>query len=123
MTMTCTHRDPERHRRRDTNARATPRRRGRGRIRATATPPHRIDRRTRLARALQVWPHELEDTAEARLKIVHKLHRTLRSERRRGLAGHWTYDLARHAELLRLYREEVASLPARDRAAMRRRRG
>jgi hypothetical protein len=94
-----------------------------GRIRATAVPPHRNDRRTALARALQVWPHELDDDAGTRLQIVHKLRRTLRAERRRGIAGHWTYDLARHVELLRLYREEVSRLPAVDRAAIRRRRG
>jgi hypothetical protein len=96
---------------------------GRGRIWATAVPLHRNDRRTALARALQVWPHELDDTAEARLQIVQKLRRTLRAERRRGIAGHWTYDLARHVELLRLYREELARLSARERLAVRRRRG
>jgi hypothetical protein len=97
--------------------------RRRGRIRATPITSRCGDRRTMLARALQVWPHELEDTPQARLQIVRKLERTLRAERRRGTAGHWTYDLARHAELLRLYREEVARLPLPERIATRRRRG
>lgn len=110
-------------RRQHAQARRSSARSGHGRIRATAVPPRRNDRRTALARALQVWPHELDDDAEARLQIVHKLRRTLRAERRRGVAGHWTYDLARHVELLRIYREEVARLPAGDRAAIRHRRG
>jgi hypothetical protein len=64
-----------------------------------------------LNRLLALWPHELEDeTAEARLRILGRLRKALRAERRRGLAGHWTYDLARHIELLRLYRAELAIL-------------
>lgn len=71
-------------------------------------------RRVALARVLAVWPEELEDESlEARSRIVGKLRRALRAERRRGVAGHWTYDLGRHAELLRLYREEMADLAGR----------
>lgn len=74
----------------------------------SSTP--RYDRRLELPRALPLWPHELDDeTPEGRRRIVGKLYRALRAERRRGIAGHWTYDLARHAELLRVYRLEVAS--------------
>src|SRR5262245_28884482 len=73
-----------------------------------ARPPY--DRRTELARVLPLWPHELDDeTHEARQRILGKLRRALRAERRRGVAGHWTYDLARHVELLRIYRLELAS--------------
>lgn len=36
------------------------------------------------------------------------MRRALRLERQRGRAGHWAYDLARHAQLLRAYRSEVA---------------
>jgi hypothetical protein len=42
------------------------------------------------------------------LRILARLRKALRAERRRGLAGHWTYDLARHVELLRVYRLELA---------------
>jgi hypothetical protein len=52
-----------------------------------------------------------DDSLPARRRIVDRLRRTLRAERRRGIAGHWTYDLARHIELLRLYRAELAALP------------
>jgi hypothetical protein len=70
-----------------------------------------IDRRVALSRLLALWPHELEDeSAEARLRVLDRLRKALRAERQRGLAGHWTYDLARHIELLRLYRAELAIL-------------
>jgi hypothetical protein len=62
----------------------------------------------------------LEDqSAPARERIVAKLRKALRAERRRGLAGHWTYDLARHIELLRLYRGELAALKKQLRSASR----
>jgi hypothetical protein len=51
-----------------------------------------------------------DESAEARLRVLGRLRKALRAERRRGLAGHWTYDLARHIELLRLYRAELAIL-------------
>jgi len=74
-------------------------------------PQQRLDRRTALGRLLPLWPHELADESpEGRLRVVARLRKALRAERRRGLAGHWTYDLARHVELLRLYRAEAAAL-------------
>ena len=45
----------------------------------------------------------------ASAKIVGKLERALRAERRQGLAGHWSYDLARHTRLLWAYRAEAAA--------------
>lgn len=71
------------------------------------------DRRVDLLRVLPLWPHEIEDeTPEGRKRIIIKLRRTLRAERRRGLAGDWTYDLCRHVELLRVYRLELAAWAA-----------
>ena len=55
-----------------------------------------------------------DETLEGCRNIVCKLRRALRAERRRGVAGHWTYDLARHVELLRVYRLELASSELRD---------
>jgi hypothetical protein len=67
------------------------------------------DRLTELPRILPLWPAELaDDSAQGRQLILAKLRRALRAERRRGIAGHWTYDLARHVELLRIYRLELA---------------
>jgi hypothetical protein len=72
-----------------------------------------VDRRAALSRVLALWPHELDDlSAAGRRNLVAKLKRALRAERRRGVAGHWTYDLARHCELLHLYRQELATLKA-----------
>ncbi len=77
-----------------------------------------------IARLLPVWPHEIADRSEAgRRRLVAKLARALRAERRRGIAGHWSYDLARHAALLRLYREELAMLRSGPAGEAARRRG
>lgn len=66
---------------------------------------------SRLAKLLPLWPGELADTSlEGRRKRIALIRRALRAERRRGLAGHWTYDLARHAGLLACYHAEVAAL-------------
>lgn len=60
-----------------------------------------------LMRLLPLWPHEVADRSPAgRHRVQALLRRALRAERRRGLAGHWTYDLSRHAQLLALYRAE-----------------
>lgn len=64
-----------------------------------------------LQRLLPLWPAELADTSRnGRLRLVAKLEHALKAERRRGRAGHWTYDLARHAALLRAWRRERAAL-------------
>jgi hypothetical protein len=58
---------------------------------------------------IALWPRELADSsAEGNLRILAKLERALRAERRRGLAGHWSYDLNRHLGLLRAYKGELA---------------
>lgn len=68
-----------------------------------------------LGQLLPLWPHECTDTSiEGRQMRVALLRRALRAERCRGLAGHWTYDLARHYALLRCYKNEVAQLAALD---------
>lgn len=79
--------------------------------RATAkrplSPPY--DRATDLPRLIPMWPHELlDDSAQRQAAIVAMLRRALAQERQRGLGGHWSYDLARHARLLAAYRAEVA---------------
>jgi hypothetical protein len=66
-----------------------------------------------LTSLLPLWPREVEDVSiEGRTRLVGLLERALRAERRRGLAGHWTYDLARHVQLLDAYRAEMAELEA-----------
>jgi hypothetical protein len=69
------------------------------------------ERRALIARLLLLWPHEVENgSREARERLLARLRSALRAERGRGIAGHWTYDLARHVELLRAYRTELAAL-------------
>lgn len=64
-----------------------------------------------LPRLIALWPHELEDESlEGRRIILAKLRRALRAERRRALAGHWSYDLNRHLGLLSAYKGELAGL-------------
>jgi hypothetical protein len=41
------------------------------------------------------------------------LSRALRAARRRGRAGHWTYDLNRHIGLVQAFRAERAALSGR----------
>lgn len=64
-----------------------------------------------LPRLLPLWPAELHDlTLDGRKRLVTRVHDALRRERRRGLAGDWCYDLARHRQLLIAYLAESASL-------------
>lgn len=79
--------------------------------RASARPDRRgYDRERDLPKLLALWPAEVTDRSEAgRLLLLSKLRRALRAERQRGLAGHWTYDLARHRGLLLAYRAETAA--------------
>lgn len=76
------------------------------------------ERAAELARLVPLWPTEIADTSPAgRTRLVATLYRALKAERRRGAAGHWSYDLARHAALLAAWRRERAALSMRDAAA------
>jgi hypothetical protein len=72
-----------------------------------------------LPKLLPLWEWELATPSAAEhARLLARLRRALRHERQRGLSGDWTYDLARHAQLLRAYRAEVAAhLKAREGAA------
>jgi hypothetical protein len=63
-----------------------------------------------LPKLLPLWPSEIKVVSRAdHLRLLAKLRKALRAERQRGLGGHWAYDLARHAQLLRAYRAETAA--------------
>jgi hypothetical protein len=63
-----------------------------------------------LGRLVPLWPSEIEDrSAAGRQRLLVALRKALRSERQRGLSGHWTYDLARHRSLLEAYRAEASA--------------
>jgi hypothetical protein len=53
----------------------------------------------------------MDESPAGRRRIIARLRRALREERRRGIAGHWTYDLARHAALHRALQAEMAIAP------------
>jgi hypothetical protein len=64
-----------------------------------------------LARLIPIGPRELADQSIAGQDyIVRRLMRSLRGERTRGKAGHWSYDLNRHVGLVRALRAELARL-------------
>ena len=63
------------------------------------------------ARFLPLWPQEFNDRSfEGRKTLIAVIERALREERRRGRAGSRAYDLARHAALNRMLKQERAAL-------------
>jgi len=63
------------------------------------------------ARFLPLWPQELSDrSCEGRKRLISVIERALREERQCGRAGDWAYDLARHAALYRMLKQERAAL-------------
>ncbi len=80
------------------------------------------ERMDTLVRLLPMWPTEIADLSlSGRRHIVARLARALREERRRGTAGHWAYDLARHAQLGAVWRQESADLQQLLRSGVKRR--
>ncbi len=70
-------------------------------------PPRRL---RSLPWLIAVAPSELADRSfYGRAALIAKLARVLAAERSRGLAGHWTYELARHRALIAVYRGEKAA--------------
>lgn len=59
-------------------------------------------------------PRELDDTIEARRKLLKAIKMALRIERRLGLQGHFSYDLPRHRALLKASKHEEAYLIRHD---------
>lgn len=65
------------------------------------------DRRRHLPRLLPLSSTELADESPTGTRtVLARLARALRSERNRGRAGHWTYDLNRHIALAQAYTAE-----------------
>lgn len=88
--------------------------------RAGVGRPPRYDRDWDLPRLLAVWPQEIADLSiEGRALILGRLEQALRAERQRGVAGHWSYDVARHAQLIVARRAEAGALAAARRVARR----
>jgi hypothetical protein len=71
-----------------------------------------------LPKLTALWPHKLDDESqEGCFACLPSFAVRLRAERRRGLAGHWSYDLNRHLGLLSAYKGELAALRASRRKA------
>lgn len=66
---------------------------------------HRL---TNLIRLLPIPAAEIrENTRTTAKKIMSRLRSALRQERKRGRAGHWTYDLNRHIALYQALNTEI----------------
>ncbi len=82
----------------------TPARQG---IRSTSS----CHRNAELGRLVPLWPSEIGDLSiVGRRRMCRLLMSALRRERQRGIAGHWTYDVSRHAALARMLRSETEAL-------------
>lgn len=84
-----------------------------GRVRSRQADAHgqfghnAYDRLRDLPRLLRLWPEEVLRLGNGEQAwLVAKLRDILRAERQRGIARHWSYDISRHAALLRAYRAE-----------------
>ena len=53
-----------------------------------------------------------DGTASASRRRLAQLRKALREERRRGTAGHWSYDLNRHIALAEQHKAELSRLKA-----------
>lgn len=82
---------------------------------ATARPPG-YERLRDLPRLMPLFADELTTpTLAAHRRLLDLIRRALRAERNRGIAGAWSYDLARHSALLRAWRAEHAAYAERER--------
>jgi hypothetical protein len=74
-------------------------------------PVSAYDRLRDLPRLLLLWPEEVRRLGPGdQPRLVLKLTQMLRAERQLGLSRHWSYDLTRHAALLRAWRAEKLQL-------------
>lgn len=73
-----------------------------------------------LPRILAVWPQELADlTLAGRERMLTRLKQALRAERQRGIAGHWTYDVSRHAQLITAFKSEAREVAEQRKPGVR----
>ena len=69
------------------------------------------DRQRDLPRLLRLWPQQVSNLTEVDQRwLVEQLGQMLRAERQMGIGRHWSYDLTRHACLLRAWRAEKSVL-------------
>ena len=81
------------------------------RIAQRTNPRTEVNRHSELSRLLPLWPGEIDDVSLfGRQRVCRMLGSALRRERSRGIAGHWTYDIARHLALVKAARREETAL-------------
>ncbi len=81
--------------------------------RITASQSNNYSRLRDLPALVAMWPKEMEDfTIKGRQHIITMIEKALRSERRRGKANHWSYNLTRHISLLKAFKAEKSHLKA-----------
>lgn len=88
-----------------------------GGVRALRSPSLRRDDLSR-CEIFGASPWEVEDDSiDGRGRLIARLGRACRNERRRGVSGHWTYSRPRHEHMCRTLQVERAELAALRRAA------
>lgn len=86
-------------------------------LRGIARAGARNYERGALTRLVGLWPHEVADRSlPGTAALLVKIRAAIRAERRRGLAGHWTYDIDRHLGLLGAYKAESSRLRSLERS-------
>lgn len=78
------------------------------------------ERQRHLPALLALWPSQLDDfSPKGTAKIIHQLETGLQTERRRGRAAHWCYDLNRHLALVSALKGEQQHLARLNRRTKR----
>jgi len=73
-----------------------------------------------LPRLIAVWPGEVADQSRTgTIFLIRKLKNALRSERQRGRAGHWSYDLGRHLGLAKALKMELSAYTGNQEPVLR----
>jgi hypothetical protein len=91
----------------------------------TEAPTHRRERSLEwIAREFQIYGRSMAEALRSGARVEReaalvRMEASACAERARGLAGHWTYDLARHTELVRIIERERALIAAEDLKAAR----
>lgn len=81
------------------------------RVQAAIRPAPPYARASNLPALLGLWPREVDDyTFEGTQEIIKRLRTAIRTERQRGKAASWTYDINRHIRLFNALKHELGFL-------------
>lgn len=69
---------------------------------------------------IALWPKELEDySLKGTEIIIRKLRSAIRTERKSGKMGHWSYNLNKHAALVRVLKKELIYLETAEKKSLK----